>query len=116
MNPPTQIFQSLKTEKTRRQDKCSYAELPLSLRNFSIMNSRSGSDKNFASSGKSTMTKYPTIESRQVTVPSKMKTRLSTHEVVGKFTPSPATVSSNTVHFTDSAGQKTAKCACEGSR
>jgi hypothetical protein len=75
MNPPTQIFQSLKTEKTRRQDKYSYAELPLSLRNFSIMNSRSGSDKNFASSGKSTMTKYPTIERRQVAIPSKMKTR-----------------------------------------
>src|ERR1700685_3061742 len=101
MNPPTQIFQSLKTEKTRRQDKYSYAELPLSLRNFSIMNFRSGSDKNFASSGKSTITKYPTIESRQVAIPSKMKTRPVNTRNDGKSTPSPATVASYAVHFTD---------------
>src|SRR5271170_1678370 len=81
-----------------------------------MMKSLSGSDKNFASSGKSTMTKYPTIESRQVTIPSKMKTTKLDHWIAGCRTPSPATVTTDTVHFTDCAGQKTAKCACEGSR
>lgn len=112
-NPPTQIFQSLKTTPTFRQERGAYADLPISFWSFAMMNSRSFSLRNFASSGKSGMTQNPTIDKIQVKIPSRMKTR-------GQFldsevnTPSPSAVSLDTVHFTDCAGQETTKGACQG--
>jgi len=54
--------------------KSSYSELPASFLNFEMMNCRSSSLRNFASSGKSAMQKCKPKESRQVAAPSSMKT------------------------------------------
>jgi hypothetical protein len=114
MNPPTQIFQSLKTPVTFLQDKASKAESPVSFLNFSTTNSRSFSSRNPASSGKSIMTQYPAIESAQVTIPSKMKTPLARQE--RGSTPSPSTIPTNTIHFPDCGSKKTTESPSESRR